>query len=472
MIIYLLRHGHGEARSRSNGDDGLRPLSEKGRAQALAVAASLGSVRDRAPARIVSAPALRCQQSVAPLAETLGVEVEVDERLAKGESAARALELFERDDDERPLLLCTHSDVIGGVLTALELVDSEPECRKGAFWILEGTPSPRSARYFEPGHRPPKEEGPASAAESATVRAAALDMGSTSFHLLIADVSPAGEIVPVVRDKVMLRIGAVVKKGAAIPEEICERAVEVAADLHALAKREKVEHFIPVATAALRDASNGQQIAARLSAVLSTPVRILSGEQEARVIFRAFQARYELDDFAVLGADLGGGSLELVVGNRAGVMDEVTLPLGVVRLHGEMVTNDPIGKSEVKALRRRVRDELAPVKERLTRNVGQGHCIAAGGTARALSRLVDASPGEPAAELSAEQLADLRDRLIVSSHAERLAMRGMRKGRADLVPTGAIILDTLVAEFALSGLRICDWGLREGVLLDALCPQD
>ena len=95
---------------------------------------------------------------------------------------------------------------------------------------------------------------------------------------------------------------------------------------------------------------------------------------------------------------------------------------------------------------------------------------------RALARLIDerTAQREPRAAdhaVTRERLSELRRSLVRSSHEERLRMRGIRKGRADLLPVGAVVLETVAEVLDLPGYRICDWGLREGVLLDGLLPD-
>jgi exopolyphosphatase/guanosine-5'-triphosphate,3'-diphosphate pyrophosphatase len=307
------------------------------------------------------------------------------------------------------------------------------------------------------------------------VRAATLDLGSTSFNLLIADATAEGAIRPIVREKVMLRLGALIGAKPEIPEDVCSRAVEVGRALCEVARREKVELLLPVATSALRDAKNGPEVARRIGSVIGKPVRVLSGEEEACAIFRAFQARVPLGRERSLGLDLGGGSLELAVGHGRAVEWAATLPLGVVRLHGRSVKNDPMTPREARAIEERVRNLLAPCKAEVARRK-PARAIAAGGTARALARLVVEEGGRGARSvwpfpLPAARLAALRDHLVPSTHRQRLRMRGIRRGRADLLPTGALVLATVVDELGLDGLTICDWGLREGVMLEALAGK-
>lgn len=477
MKLYLVRHARAIPRAEWKGEDLLRPLSERGRSESEAL---LDLMLADPPARIVSAPSLRCQQTVEAVAVATELDVVVDERLGEGESTERTLELLPTDETG-PVLFCSHADVIEGLLQVLEL--AEPErgeripVKKGSVWVLEGNGyTPSRASYLEPVRRSKRGRrvrySEREVAAPRPVRAGVLDMGSTSFTLLIADSTPAGEIRPVVSERVMLRLGAVVASGGSIPDDIFERAVRVAHELRAVAEQEKTQRFLPVATAALREADNGRELAAAISEALGEPIRILSGEEEARVIFRAFQARLALGERQVLGLDLGGGSLELAAGRGASVDAEVTLPLGAVRLHGELLKSDPMRPKEAAAICTRVREALAPHRARLARPAPE-IAVAAGGTARSLARLVVEQRDHRAqlAEgvmLSRDQLASLASLLAKSSHAERLRMRGIRRRRADLLPTGALILQTVSEELGLDGFTVCDWGLREGILLNDL----
>jgi exopolyphosphatase/guanosine-5'-triphosphate,3'-diphosphate pyrophosphatase len=475
LKLFLVRHGKTETRRDWRGKERLRPLSDAGREEAHAIARAF---RDEPISRIVCAPSLRCQQTVEELTVARGIPVTIDDRLGAGEGVERALECFPRSDDG-PTLFCTDGELLPAILRLFELteadIDTQIPNRKGSVWALRGRGgTPTSAIYFEPARQPKRygraalrdlreeEEAPRS------VRAAVLDLGSTSFNLLIADVGRTGELRPVVRDKVMLRLGAMVANSGEIPKDVCKNAVEVAKDLLAVAEREKVQRVIPVATSALRDARNGAALAARIGRAIGTPVRILSGRQEAHLIFEAFQFRVAPGNDPVLGIDLGGGSLELAVGRGDDVDLEVTLPLGVARLHGELVSRDPMRKSEAKALRKRVKDLLSPYLVPLLAQK-PAQAIATGGTIRALVDLIDDGrrASESVSRIRRKELRNLTGELIASYHDERLSMRGIRKRRADLLPTGAIVLNTLCEVLGLDRLTVSDWGLREGVLLDA-----
>ncbi|MDJ0787230.1 MAG: histidine phosphatase family protein [Myxococcota bacterium] len=443
MKVHLVRHAKAEKRSEWDGPDLLRPLTSQGTAQSRGIAEQLLGEKVE---RLVSSPHLRCRQTLRPLSEATGLPVEIHESLAKGESPAKAIDGLRSLGASR-VVCCTHSELLDRLES--ELIEAG---------IQVGRTLRELGDSLDPGTR----------------RLAVLDMGSTSFHLMVADVASSGSIRMVDRVRDQLRLGAVLAEHGHIPEPVCERAVAAAKATRKRVAALGAEQILPVATAALREADNGSELADRLASALGAPVRLLSGEEEARIIFGAFRRRILLPrKSTTLGLDLGGGSLELVLGSEKGVEWETTLPLGVARLQRSLVKSDPMKKKEGRRIASRVREELLPVRKRL-RDARPGLCVAAGGTARALGFLAVGLRGlRPIRSvnelhLSIEELAHIGDRLRRASHDERLGLPGMKAKRADLLPTGALIIEILLEELGLDGLTITDWGLREGILLEAL----
>jgi exopolyphosphatase/guanosine-5'-triphosphate,3'-diphosphate pyrophosphatase len=303
-------------------------------------------------------------------------------------------------------------------------------------------------------------------------RLAVIDLGSTSFHLLVADLSVEGGLERVDRETEQLRLGAVIENPEGIPAEVFDRALATAAGLRATAEALGAEEILPVGTAALREAANGGELCLQLAEVLGQPVRLLSGEEEARVIFAAFQRRLPLPGGPTLGADLGGGSLELAIGDEDGIGFECTLRLGAARLHRELVATDPMSRREIHDVCERVRETLAPHRTDLLR-MPPRIAVATGGSARALGHLDLGLHGRPPVasvnglELRQGELRQLTEILVHTTHDERLGLAGIRERKADLMPTAALILLVLTEELGLDGFTLCDWGLREGILLDA-----
>ncbi len=472
MKVYLIRHAKAQRRQGWERADVMRPLSPAGHDQAMGLVERFDGVQ---VARVISSPALRCRQTAEPIAARFGLAVEVDARIAEGASLGGAQSLV-RSLNGAPAVLSCHGDLIPALVEklvpgALEL-EGGAGCPKGSTWLLQdGASGKLRASYL-----PPPRAGAASPDLDTKQRIAIVDLGSTSFTLLVADVTTDGHIVRVVREREMLRLGAALAQESKLSDELCDKAVEGARRLGRLADRSGAQELVAVATSAMRDAKNGRKLAERISRALGSEVRVLSGEDEARLIFSAFRRRIGLGEEYALGLDLGGGSLELAVGNASGLRFETTLPLGVTRLHGELVTTDPMSASEVRAVRARVEEALDPIAGRL-RALDSVRCIAAGGTVRALARLLLGVPDDaPAADLRgllvpSDDFDALARRLARSTHAERLDIPGIDEKRSDLLPTGAVIVSSVLSRLSLPGLMICDWGLREGVILGALAAR-
>jgi exopolyphosphatase / guanosine-5'-triphosphate,3'-diphosphate pyrophosphatase len=302
------------------------------------------------------------------------------------------------------------------------------------------------------------------------VRCSVLDLGSNSFHVLVADLDGT-TLVPVAREREMLHLGRAVARHGRVPEDDVVRAETAVTHLTASAVGSGTEEHLAVATSAIRDAANGAEVLERLSLAAGTPVRTLSGDEEARLAYLGVRASVAVAEQRLLVLDLGGGSLELAVGTDGQVTWATSLPLGVSRLSA-LVDGDPIRKREVKALIRRVDDELAPLRDELTA-MGIVDTVAVGGTVRALARVIAAEDAVwlPATlnqlRLTTDELARVRDELTRLDLEGRLALPGMKERRADHLHVAAVILGRVLERLGIDRFTVSDWGLREGLLLDA-----
>lgn len=302
------------------------------------------------------------------------------------------------------------------------------------------------------------------------MRLSVLDLGSNSFHVLVADLDGDGGVVPVAREREMLHLGAVVAAHGHVPDPERRHAVEVVAHLTELAGRLGAERRLAVATSALRDARNGADVVAEMAAATDTPIRVIDGEEEARLAYRGVRASVATDAEPLLVLDLGGGSLELVVGRRDEVTWSTSLDLGVSRLSA-MARRDPPKKGQMRALREHVRDAVRPLRD-VVADLAPADVVAVGGTIRALARVVAAEDRTwlPATlnqyAIPTGEIAGLRDRLADMDVDERAGLPGMKARRADRAHVAATILATTLESLHLDGFVVSDWGLREGVLLE------
>ena len=305
------------------------------------------------------------------------------------------------------------------------------------------------------------------------MRVAVFDLGSTSFQLLVGDVEPDGGLTPVARDRVVLNLGADVAATGRVPPGALDRASQVVRRFRDLADRAAVDEVIPVATAAFREAVNRPELASTIEAAIGTPLRILSGDLEARATVAGIRASVAFDADPWIAIDLGGGSLELalVEGGRVGWTE--TFPLGAAWITTTLVRTDPMSRGDRRAIKAEVKDLLAPARERSGAPEGT-LCIAAGGTAGALARLLAAErwPSPPASlnqfELRLDALDELSRELADLDQSERLALPGIDERRAELLPAGAVVLATALGVFGADGAVHSEWGLREGVILEEI----
>src|SRR3954447_17240927 len=309
------------------------------------------------------------------------------------------------------------------------------------------------------------------------MRIAALDLGSNSFHLLVADVHPDGTFEPVSREKEMLRLGDDVARYGRISESSADRAVASVRRLRQLADGLDVQEVIAKATSAIRTAANGSELVDRIEAETGVEIEVIDGLEEARLIFAAVRASIVLEPAPALCVDIGGGSVELVGGDAAGLRWATSVTLGVGRLTAELVQSDPPSKADRDALERRIRAELHPVVDEI-RSRAPHMAVGLSGTINDLARLAaagddgDVPASANALRITGERLRALQHRIVRMTTAERRRLPGIEEKRAELLPAGATLLAIIFDVFGINEMVTSDWALREGIVLDAVQVHD
>src|SRR3954449_2871527 len=308
------------------------------------------------------------------------------------------------------------------------------------------------------------------------MRIGALDLGSNSFHLLVVEAHPDGRFETLVREKEMLRLGDVVTREGRIPDMVAEQLVASVRRLRSLAEAAGSEEFVACATSAMREADNSSAIVDRIEARTGVRVDVINGNEEARLIFAAVRASVLLEPGPALCLDLGGGSLEIMVGDRRGMRWATSVKLGVARLTAELVQHDPLEPEDVRRLRRRVGSVLAPIANEVSRFRPQT-LVGTSGTLCDLARMAAARSGpvpESVNQLTVDRqdLAAVHARLLALPAAARARLGGLEAKRADIVPAGSVVLMVAMDLFGLDTLTVGEWALREGIVIDAIGHHD
>jgi len=309
-------------------------------------------------------------------------------------------------------------------------------------------------------------------------RRAVLDLGSNSFHLLVADVDGSA-VVPVRRKREMLHLGRAVARHGRIPEELQVRAVATVERLAELGRRSGADAVVAVGTEALRGPMRSTLVE-RLSAAAGTPLEILDGQEEARLAYLGARASVDVLDEPTLVLDLGGGSLELATGSGEQLLWVTSLPLGASRLtamldpgpHGQDAPSDdgPVPLVALQQLQAHVDGLLASAVPAIADHAPRT-VLAVGGTVRALARLLAVRSGRwlPAtvnqAPIDREELARAVSDLMAVGTPDRARMPGVKSRRADHLHVAALVLESTLRSIDGPVARVSDWGLREGVLL-------
>jgi exopolyphosphatase / guanosine-5'-triphosphate,3'-diphosphate pyrophosphatase len=305
------------------------------------------------------------------------------------------------------------------------------------------------------------------------MRYAVLDLGSTSFQLLVTEAGTDGGLTHVLRDRVILNLGATLAAEGHIPQDQMSTAARVVRRFRDIAERSDAQRVLPIATSALRDAANRPEVSSALAEAAGAPIRFIDGVEEGRLVFLGILASVALGEGATLAFDLGGGSLEVVIGDRSGLRWAESFPLGAARLNRALAKHDPITRSERREIRALVEKLLKPVAE-IVAGFDPVRCIAAGGTAGALGRLLAAPRWNPVPSslnqyaMPLEDLRDLSRTLCAASLEERLGIRAMDVRRADLLHVGSVVLAAAASMFGIDEILHSEWGLREGVVIDEL----
>ncbi|HEY5899021.1 MAG TPA: exopolyphosphatase [Burkholderiales bacterium] len=294
---------------------------------------------------------------------------------------------------------------------------------------------------------------------------AAVDLGSNSFHLLIGRVVDR-QIYPLDAVREVVRLG-----GGLTADKRIDRATQASA-LEALAKfAERLRGFPrqgvrAVGTNALRVAKNGSQFLKEARAALGFPIEVISGREEARLIYLGVAHALPASAARRLVVDIGGGSTEFIIGT--GVEPQLTesLYMGCVSYSLRFFPGGKIDKQRLKAAELAARQELASIV-RTYRDAGWEEAVASSGTARSIENILREN-GFAAEGITRDGLERLRSALIKDEEADPDHLAGLRANRAPVLPGGVAILKAVMDELGIASVKVSDAALRHGVLYDLL----
>ena len=301
---------------------------------------------------------------------------------------------------------------------------------------------------------------------------AAIDIGTNSVHLVVAQFAGPHAFEVLAREKEMVRLGSGDDDMRFLEAAAIERGVEALTRFRRVADIHGAEPIVAVATSAVREAENRSEFVERARAEAGIAVEVISCFEEARLIHLGVLQAVPVFDQRLVLCDIGGGSTELLVGQRGDVITSRSLKLGSIRMTQRFFGAKRLRRGAVDACRRYIRASAAAFA-RDVRDIGFDVAVGSSGTIGALCAMAAAqADGAPPRTLNNFVLTRaaldgvVRALLAAPSPAERAEIPGLEPHRADIVVAGALICEQVFEELGLAQMTFSDYALREGVLLD------
>jgi exopolyphosphatase / guanosine-5'-triphosphate,3'-diphosphate pyrophosphatase len=301
-------------------------------------------------------------------------------------------------------------------------------------------------------------------------RYAAVDIGSNSVRMLAAETAPGSATKILAAERQVTRLGAGVFRNGRIPLEAIDSVCENLARMAQIYRKLDVIGVRAVATSAVRDASNQQEFLERASEVLGTPVEIISGQEEARLIHLGVEARWPQPDKRVLIMDVGGGSAEFILGEQRTLSEAFSKPLGSIRLTEVFLKSDPPAPQELHRMNEYIEEKLSTP----LRRIGSGpfdRAIATSATAAAIVCAVNRvrrSRRDEADRLKAtvSQIRRFYREVSEQDLAGRRKIVGIGPKRAELIVAGTAVFLRALELFHQPALHYSAAGVRDGIIAD------
>ncbi|MCU1680967.1 MAG: exopolyphosphatase [Amycolatopsis sp.] len=312
-------------------------------------------------------------------------------------------------------------------------------------------------------------------------RVAAIDCGTNSIRLLVAELTPRHDgtfdLRDLHREMRIVRLGQGVDATGKLAPEALERTRLALVDYAVAARRKGAEKVRMVATSATRDASNRDEFFAMTREILGTEAEVISGDEEARLSFTGAVGEQDPDDGPFVVVDVGGGSTELVLGNWDGRRAEVTaaksVDIGCVRITERALQSDPPTADEIAEAAAMANGILTEAFELVDVSKAKTW-IGVAGTVTTLSAVAQELPEYipervHLSRLTSADINRLADYLLTADHAERTANPVIHPGRVDVIAGGAVIVRALAEQLAARGgpteLIISEHDILDGIAL-------
>ena len=304
------------------------------------------------------------------------------------------------------------------------------------------------------------------------MKQAIIDLGTNTFHLLIAEKQPNQPYVTLFRESRPAKIGQAGINQGFITEDGIDRALTVLGYF-----RQQLDEFgvlpervVATGTSAIRVARNQAEFIERVRQATGIPIRVISGEQEAGYIYQGVRAAGALTNQTALIMDIGGGSVEFILGTESRVFWKQSFEIGGQRLRERFMRTDPINATSISRLHDYFQEQLVP----LANGIHQYEPTGLVGSSGSFDTLVDMwfmherghlpPPDQTAFDLPISEFYRAYELLITRTHAERMQIPGMIELRVDMIVVAVCLIDYVLKTYGIPQIRTSTYSLKEGIL--------
>jgi exopolyphosphatase/guanosine-5'-triphosphate,3'-diphosphate pyrophosphatase len=302
---------------------------------------------------------------------------------------------------------------------------------------------------------------------SAQPRLAAIDVGTNTIRLTVAEVESDGTYRILDEEREMVRLGEHLDLRGRLSDDAVERALAAIGKLKAIADGFEVSETRAIATSAVREAANGRSFSREVFRRHKVRIEVISGEEEAQLAFRSAARHFNLEGRSCAVVDIGGGSVEVILATGT-VIDQIhSLPLGAVRVTERLVRSDPLKERHWQLMRREIDRGIRALGRPAHRSEIM---IGSGGSFTALAHMAkwqrEGRHGSVQGYLlTPAEVIHLLDRLRAAPLEVRRQIPGLSPDRADIIVAGATVISRLVKRLGTQQILVNERGVRDGFLL-------
>ena len=312
-------------------------------------------------------------------------------------------------------------------------------------------------------------------------RLAAIDIGSNSFHIIVAEINPESQSFKIIdRLRETVRLGTFHEPNNELSQQDMKRGFETLQRFKKLAEGHLVTEIFASATSAVREAVNGREWLLKIRNDLGIDAHVISGVEEARLIYLGVLSATELQGRKIGIVDIGGGSTEIIIGDEQFIYHLSSTKVGAVRLTEKHLQDESELLQKIELMEKHIEGLLSTKLQQIEEAGGFDFLVGTSGTIQTIANIdyrmhnfvdSESTPNLNQYKISYSSVCSILEKMIATSKEKRASAFGITKNRAEIILAGTVILKVLMENLKIHEIFYCDRALREGLIVDKLLQK-